>query len=77
MKDKYPIGTKLECLHNYMQDSPSSPFIFEQGEKYEIVEYVPLFGMNLPDMCYVAHQGRKVSAWGLKEFELDINFKII
>jgi len=60
----YNIGDTLIAKRNYLD-------LFKNGEEYEVVDIENNFGT---DMFYVSHNGKKISNWGLKKFEIDINF---
>lgn len=63
----YTVGEKLIAQRNYMG-------LIMSGEEYEIV----LEEDNLGDlMWYLAYKGKKISSWGFKKFELDIQFQRI
>lgn len=62
---KYIITDILVAKYDYLD-------LFKKGEEYEIVDIEDNFG----EMFYVAHKGIKISGWGLKQFELDIQFEI-
>jgi hypothetical protein len=60
----YNIGDILISRRDYLD-------LFKGGEEYEIVDIENNFG---DDMFYVSHNGKKISGWGLKKFEIDIQF---
>ena len=60
----YNIGDILVARRNYLD-------LFKGGEEYEIVDMETNLG---DEMFYVSHNGKKISGWGLKKFEIDINF---
>ena len=47
--------------------------LFKKGLEYEIYDIENNFG---DDMFYVSLDGKKISDWGLKQFEIDIHFII-
>ena len=64
MTSKYKIGDIIVTQREYL-------LLFDEGEEYEIVD----IENNLGDlMYYVSHNGKRIASWGLKEFELDIQF---
>ena len=68
---KYKEGDKFICNRGYLD-------LFKIGEEYEIVEILNFDDtIGGDDMYYVSHNGKKISDWALKEFELDIQFSLI
>ena len=64
MNESYNVGDKVIAKHNYLD--------FKKGEEYEITSSENCLG---DDMFFLSKNGRKVNAdWGLKNFELDIQF---
>lgn len=62
----YKIGNTLIAKNDYLD-------LFKKGEEYEIVDIEDNLG---DEMFYVSHNGKKISGWGLKQFEIDIQFSI-
>lgn len=60
----YNIGDILVARRNYLD-------LFKRDVEYVIVDIENNLG---DEMFYVSHNGKKISEWGLKRFELDINF---
>lgn len=58
------IGDILIAKHDYLD-------LFRSGEEYEIYDIENNLG---DEMFYVSHNGKKISGWGLKHFEITINF---
>jgi hypothetical protein len=64
VNESYEKGDKLVAKRDYLD-------LFKSGEEYEVCD----IENNLGDMMYyVSHNGRKISGWGLKEFELKLQF---
>ncbi len=64
INESYVKGDKFIAKRDYLD-------LFKSGEEYEIYD----IENNLGDtMYYVSHNGKKISGWGLKEFELKIQF---
>ena len=60
----YQINDVLVARRDYLD-------LFKKDKEYQICD----IENNLGDiMFYVSHEGKKISQWGLKSFELDINF---
>lgn len=60
----YQINDVLVSRRDYLD-------LFKKDKEYQICD----IENNLGDiMFYVSHEGKKISQWGLKSFELDINF---
>lgn len=64
MDNNYDIGNTLIAKRDYLD-------LFKKLEKYEVVSKENCLG---DEMFYVSHGGKKISGWGLKKFEIDINF---
>lgn len=61
----YNVGDKFVAKRNYLD-------IFKKDEEYEVYQKENNLGT---DMWYVKDiTGKKISVWGLKEFELKIMF---
>ena len=45
--------------------------MFKSGEQYTIYNIEDILG---DIMVFVSHNGKNISGWGLKEFEININF---
>lgn len=58
------IGDKFTAKRDYLD-------LFKVGEEYELVDSENNLG---DDMYYFSHNGRKITAWPLKEFEINIQF---
>jgi hypothetical protein len=60
----YKINDEVVAKKDYLD-------LFKKGEKYQVCELFDALGET---MCYLSKDGKKISAWPLKEFELDIIF---
>lgn len=69
--NKYNKGDKFICNRGYLD-------LFKNGEEYEIVEILNFDNtIGGDEMYYLSHNDKKISGWALKEYELDIQFKLI
>jgi len=64
--NEYKIGAILVAKNDYLD-------LFKKGKEYEIVDIENNLG---DEMFYVSYNGKKISGWGLKQFEIDIQFNI-
>lgn len=62
----YKIGDILIAKRDYLD-------LFKKDEEYEITSLENNLG---DDMFYLSKDGYKISGWGLKPFELDIQFEL-
>lgn len=63
---KITVNTVLIAKRDYLD-------LFKSGEKYIVYSIENNLG---DEMFYVSHNGRKISGWGLKMFEIQINFTV-
>lgn len=62
--ESYNEGQHLKAKRDYLD-------LFKEGERYQIYKSENNLG---DDMYYLSHNGRKISGWGLKDYEIKIHF---
>lgn len=63
---KIEINTVLIAKRDYLD-------LFKSGERYVVYTIENNLG---EEMFYVSHNGKPISNWGLKMFEIQINFTV-
>lgn len=62
--ENYSEGQHLVAKRDYLD-------LFKAGEKYQIYKTENNLG---DDMYYLSHNGRNISGWGLKDYEIKLHF---